>query len=312
MIKNIFNYILIALAFMCINVSYAHAEEEKKAKIDFRDGGIFLSSISSKELENIFESFEYTKYIYMPGWKYPPIFLDQMPYDFPNIDSKNKRINLFIRAMIPLTLKVNEEILFERQELIEIRYAFNKNQDLTNEEKEKLEKLAEKYDVFTRLKGFRRYNFIISQLDKKINTIPPSILIANAAIETNWGATDALMKANSLYKELVWFTDEGLDPEDPNDDSYRIKIFPTLYDSMKSFAFKINSNLNYEIFRHSRTNAFAREKKMDGRFLAHHMYYNSNIENFLGLLEYTITFYELTNIDKHAELGFPKDTDLRL
>lgn len=312
LIRNIFNLLIIGFAINSISASISYAEAEKKPKTEIKDGGVFVSNISSKELEATFANFEYNKYIYMPGWKYPPIFLEEMPYDFPQIEEKNTRINLFIRAMIPLALKVNENILFERLEFIKIRQAFEKNMDLNEEEKTKLEALAEKYDAFTKFKGLRRYNRLITDLDQRINIIPPSILIANAAIETDWGASKPLMQGNSLYKELVWYTDEGLDPEDPNDKTYRIKTFPTLYDSMTSFAHKINSNVNYEIFRHARATVLKSGKNMNGRMLAHNMYYNSNLKNFIGLLNYTITFYELTNIDKFATLGFPKDSDRRL
>lgn len=316
MIKRLINKILyinfIILVFACINLNnFSYAEETAKTKIEVLDDGLYIDNISTAELESLFSVLEYNRYIYMPGWKYPPIFLQHIPYDFQKVEDNNKRINLFIKIMIPLTLKVNEQIKLERLDFLELRIAFKDNLELTENEIEKLETLAEKYDVFTRLKGLRRYNYLIEQLDQKINIIPPSILIANAAIETNWGASDALMKANSLYKELVWYTDEGLEVDDSEDDSYRIKIFPTLYDSINSYALKINSNINYEIFRHARANVLSGTKPLLGRNLVHNFYYSSNLENFLGLLDYTITFYELSNIDS-AKLGFPDDKDFKL
>ena len=52
-----------------------------------------------------------------------------------------------------------------------------------------------------------------------------------------------------------------------------------------------------------------REKPVFGRSLAHTMLFDSNLKNFAGLLDYTITFYELTNFDE-AELGFVRLPDL--
>ncbi|MDR1693844.1 MAG: hypothetical protein LBR70_01430 [Lactobacillaceae bacterium] len=310
-IKNLSIFIFLGIVFASLNAFAQNTPQTGEKKIDFTEDGVYAKNIAIKDLQNLFDLFEYDRYIYMPGWKYPPIFLENMPTDFMSVEDRNKRINYFIKIMIPLALKTNEEIQIERLDFVNIRQAFDKNTDLTDEEKEKLEKFAERYDVFTRMSGLRRYNILIEKLDEKINTIPPSILIANAAIETNWGDSAPLREGNSLYKELVWYTDEGIKPEDSVDDSYRIKTFPTLLDSIRSFALKINSNVNYELFRHSRADLLSRGPVVNGRNISHNFYYNSNLQNFLGLLNYTITFYELTNIDK-AKLGFPDENDFRL
>lgn len=272
--------------------------------LELKEDGLYVSNISFAETEQLFADYNYTKYIIRAENKYPPIFLSEMPYDFRDHPDRNERINLFIRIMIPLALKLNEELLLERLEFVEIRLQFRENQALPEEQIARLEALAEKYDVFSRLKGLRRYNVLLERLDEKINIMSPSIMVANAAIETSWGEADALYQANSLYKELVWYTDEGLKVEDDSDDSYRIKIFPDLYSAMQSRALKINSDVNYEIFRYSRADRLNRGKLLNGRDMAHNVLSNSNLPNFVGLLNYTITFYELQNIDG-TTLGFP-------
>jgi uncharacterized FlgJ-related protein len=127
--------------------------------------------------------------------------------------------------------------------------------------------------------------------------------MATAAIESNWGTNRPAQLANSLYRELVWYTEDGLEPlDEPEDKSYRYKIFPTLYDSMVSHALKINSNVNYEQFRTERKQVRLREKPLLGRNFAHTMLLDSNLQNYAGILDYTITFYELINLDE-AELA---------
>ena len=48
-----------------------------------------------------------------------------------------------------------------------------------------IEHLADKYDIFTRLSAPQKYELILNELQNKIDIIPPSILLATAAINTN-------------------------------------------------------------------------------------------------------------------------------
>ena len=274
-----------------------------KPAVDIRYDGIYLNHASMSQLEKVYNDYNYRDYIYMPDWQYPPIFAETLPTDFDQIKNPQKRNRLFLQMMATLALKVNQEIELERIEILELIDAFNASHDLSAEQIKIIEDKAAKYDIFTRLKGERRYALILAQLKTKVDTVPPSILVGEAAIESNWGTNRPSKLANSLYRELVWYTDEGLEPLDETEDkSYRYKIYPNLYDSMAAHALKINAGINYEQFRTLREQARYREVPFLGRNVAHSMYFDSNLQNFAGLLDYTITFYELTNLDE-AELS---------
>ena len=276
---------------------------QAKEQIDIRYDGIYLNGVTLSQLETIYKDYNYRDYLYMKDWKYPPIFMESLPTDFNSIADSKKRNKLFLQMMVPLALKVNFEIMLERYKLEEIITEFNEKHDLSAEQIKIIEEKATKYDIFTRLQGERRYSLILKQLKERIDTVPPSILIAAAAIESDWGTNRPSQQANSLYRELVWYTDEGLEPLDEKEDkTYRYKIFNSLYDSMKSYALKINSGVNYQQFRTLRVLNRYREVPLLGRNIAHSMYFDSNLQNFAGILDYTITFYELTNIDE-AELA---------
>ena len=298
--KNSFFFFL-ALILFSANPCLAKNQE----KIKYESDGIYVQNISTKELETLFAQNAYPDYIYMPEWKYPPIFLEHMPYDFDKTSNENRRNNLFLRILIPLSLKVNDEILAERYELLSVNENFETKKDFTDEEKAFLEEKAKKYDSFTRLKGLRRYQFFLENLNQKIDIVSPSVLVALAAIETNWGTSESLQKANSLYKEKTWYSKEGLEVNDPTDNSYKIKIYNNLYDSMYDFALKMNAYKDFEDFRSNRQQLKRRDKEQNGRYLANNLILASGLKNYAGILDYTITFYELTNIDG-ASLGFVK------
>lgn len=295
MIK-IFTYILL---FFLITPAIGNT-----AAYNFEADGIYIDEITTSELENIYQIYGYKDYIYMRDWIYPPIFLKKLPSDFQEINDSQKRNKLFLQIIGPLALKTQEHLLEERVKILSLEKEFKESHNLTPAQENYLEEQAQKYDVFTRLKGERRYAYILKELILRVNAVSPSLLMGVAAIESNWGTNRPSNEANSLYRELLWYSDEaGLIPQNETEDKdYKYKIFPSLIDSMYSYAHKINSGVNYHQVRFLRQEIESRDKPVFGRTLAHAMIFDSNLPNFAGLLDYTITFYELTNFDE-ASLG---------
>lgn len=293
---------IITILFFCFT---ANAVETKKEPVmEYKPDGLYLTNITVSDLEDIYQIYKYNDYIYMPNWTYPPIFLNNLPVDFAKITDTKKRNKLFLQILAPLTLKLSNEQREERYYIRKLRMDFLEGAELTAEQEAFVEEKATKYDLFTRMKGHRRYDLLLKKLELQADIVPPSILIAAAAIESAWGTARPTVEANSLYKELVWYSEEGLTPKDETEDkTYKYKIFPTLYDSVKSYAHKLNTGINYEQMRFTRSEIERHDKPVLGRSLAHTMLFDSTLPNFAGILNYTLTFYELTNFDE-AELGY--------
>ena len=67
---------------------------------------------------------------------------------------------------------------------------------------------------------------------------------------------------------------------------------------MKSFALKFNSNISYEHARYLRNLRHESGIQPSGRGTVHAMVFQSPLENYLGILDYTITFYKLMLLDQ--------------
>lgn len=263
---------------------------------------IEIDRIKTKDLQDIYAFYGYKgekDYLMVPSYHYPPIFLRHFPDDFTTITDEARRNALFIKILAPLTLKLNNEIIAERREIAALNKDFLQNQELSPQQEQWLEDKAAKYDVFTRLKGHRRYTYLLEELLQKVHVIPPSVLITASALETNWGTSRIVKEANSLYKALDWYTDQGLKPiGETQDDSYRIKIYPDIYRSMQEFAHKLNSALPYQDFRGFRNRVLDRRTPLLGSTLAPYLVWNSPLKNYAGLFDYTLAYYELNIIDK--------------
>ena len=254
-------------------------------------------------IERIFKQHGYTNYLLPPEYNYPELFVQTFPTDFSTIKSENQRHKFFLMILLPLALETNRKIEIERRVITYLEHKHLSGK-LDTSDSEIIENLGRKYDIFTRLPPPGRTERILTELKTKVDIIPPSVLLASAAINTGWGEAGFLEKSNNLYKELVWNTNEGLKPtEETKDDSYRIKIYPSLAASMEAYALKLNSSVDYQEFRDARQNLRYRNSTVDGRFLAPYLILASPLPNFAGLLDYTITFYRLNELDKYARLA---------
>ena len=281
-----------ALASLLISApSYAEIKIKQFAGITY------IENATVEELEAVYTKYKYKRFRALDDDAYPAIFVKTLPIDFQEISSQKYRNELFIRILTPLALKINEEISNERHTLLRLEKSFIKNKTLTPNELERLENLTIKYDYFTREKGDIKIGLQFQNLKKRINIIPPSIFIAAAAMESNWGFSRPAKLANSLYKEKVWFTNEGLEPLENKEDGYRFKIFDSLIESMRSFALTFNSNINYEHAWSARDGMIERLGVILGENIAYSLSNSSNLPNFVGILDYTTAFYDLFALD---------------
>lgn len=179
-----------AVLFLLLLTALFEPAEVRAAEplaMELKPEGLYVDNVNVPVLQKMFADYGYKDYIYMPEWKYPPLFLNSLPEDFAKTEDKSFRNRLFIQILAPLALLVNERITLERYPLLLMRERLDKGEKLTAENKKELERLAEKYDVFTRMKGDGRYEILLAELLNRADEVPPSFLIAAAAAESNWG-----------------------------------------------------------------------------------------------------------------------------
>lgn len=154
-----------AVLFLLLLTALFEPAEVRAAEplaMELKPEGLYVDNVNVPVLQKMFADYGYKDYIYMPEWKYPPLFLNSLPEDFAKTEDKSFRNRLFIQILAPLALLVNERITLERYPLLLMRERLDKGEKLTAEDKKELERLAEKYDVFTRMKGDGRYEILLA------------------------------------------------------------------------------------------------------------------------------------------------------
>jgi Bax protein len=190
----------------------------------------------------------------------PRLFLANLPSDIENIDTPADRKQLFMAATLPLILRVNEAILADRAALRDIAWRSSQGRALTAHENEWLVELAARY---------RLAQPDVKELMKRVDVVPPSMALAQAAAESGWGTSRFAREGNAIFGQWTYMADEGILPKDrPANASHFVKSFDTLTESVWSYARSLNTHRAYADFRNERQALRKANKPIDGYHLA--------------------------------------------
>lgn len=252
-----------------------------------------------KDLEYEFERYSYQLDALDKG--VPAIILKSLPGDISTIRSSQQKKTFFFKALLPMVLLANDEIRYERKQLLKIQEVLSTEQHLTSVQSEILAALAERYKVTNNLK---EPALTISKLMKRVDIIPADLALAQAANESAWGTSRFSLVANNLFGEWTFIKGQGIIPEGrPEGETYEVQKFSTVYHSVRSYLNNLNSHSAYKNLRNLRADSRQRGINPDGLVLAE------------GLLRYSIRgedyVKELQAMIKKNRMGRFADAKLR-
>ena len=165
--------------------------------------------------------------------------LDHLPSEMKSIENVKKRKNLFIQIVLPLIIEENTKIKLDRKKLFVI---LNKNSNSKSE----IEWLKKKFKQY----GVAKND--LSTLKIRMDEIPVSLAIAQAAKETGWGTSRFAQKGNALFGQWTW-SGNGIKPAGAdNDSTHKVASFKVLKASVKAYQRNINTHSSYKKFRKER------------------------------------------------------------
>ncbi len=228
----------------------------------------------------------------------PRVFVTAMPVDMLLLDSIEHRKTVFFKSMLPLILHVNEEILEQRQRLLDLQKRIRAGQKLSTEERLWIEDMADRYEVKSAGPD---------DLLRRVDVIPPSLALAQAAEESGWGTSRFAQKGKALFGQRTFHQTSGLVPAArPEGKRHKVKSFGRLLDGVHSYARNLNIHPAYRQFRKVRAALRERdgeETMIDGLTLAGTMLrYSERGTDYVRTIEIIIRANELDQFDK-ARLG---------
>ena len=184
-----------------------------------------------------------------------PVALTLLPAEIKMIESTKKRKEFFIQIVLPLVLKENNNIRLDRKMLFNI---INKSNN-TQLEKKWLEKKYKQYGVISK---------DLSVLKVRMDEVPVSLAIAQAAKETGWGTSRFAQEGNALFGQWTW-SGEGLKPKEADEDKgHKVMKFNVLQASVRAYQRNLNTHPSYENFRLARAQLRDAGKKLDSIILS--------------------------------------------
>ena len=157
-------------------------------------------------------------------------------------DVKLKKADFF-DFLLPKVQLANERISAERHFVASIKNS--KTTDLSKLQKIRLGTLAEKYKVEQ-----TEIPDVIQALLVRVNRIPASLVLAQAANESAWGTSRFAKKGNNLFGQWCYVKGCGLVPKSRgNNENHEVAKFKNVQASVESYMKNLNSQYSYETLR---------------------------------------------------------------
>ena len=168
-----------------------------------------------------------------------PVALTLLPQEIKMIENIKKRKEFFIQIVLPLILKENNNIKLDRKRLFNI---INKSNN-TDLEKKWLDKKYKQYGIPSK---------DLSTLKIRMDEVPVSLALAQAAKETGWGTSRFAQEGNALFGQWTW-SGEGLKPKDADkNEGHKVMKFNVLQASVRAYQRNLNTHSSYKEFRKER------------------------------------------------------------
>ncbi len=180
-----------------------------------------------------------------------PIYFTQFPRDLDALQSTKLKKETFIKIVLPLIVAENERILSDREKLIRL----SDKKFTTDLEKQWLRQKLLEYKV-------KKGN--LKELIVRMDIIPTSIALAQAAKESGWGTSRFALEGNAIFGQWTW-SGQGIAPLDrESNKNHKILKFPILRASVKAYQNNLNTHKSYNKFRQKRLSLRDKKKKISG------------------------------------------------
>jgi len=257
---------------------------------------------SREELESYFSSLGYTREALRAGAEeVPRVRIAAYPHGWSDGANTARKKSLFFRTLVPLVLEVNERILASRERLASLLEQTAPGQPLPRPTRHWLGALGARYLVWgperaARLVGLTRFER--DELLLRIDAIPVSLALGQAAYESGYASSRAAVQGNALFGQWHW--GRGLRPEKPREalGDYRIAAFGSPLAAVEAYALNLNTHRAYRQFRQLR--ACQRERgatALDGLELAEAMTRYAESEEYVATLRAVIRRNRLRRFD---------------
>lgn len=190
----------------------------------------------------------------LPSWASTPL------PDFSRYTVVSERKDAFFSYLFPRIALANLRIEAARGYLSQLR----RKESLNEQENAWLETHANRLRVDT-----ENRKALFERLERRMDVVPPSLMMAQAANESAWGTSRFATQGNNLFGQWCFTQGCGLVPRSrPAGMSHEVEVFDSPYHSLRSYMTNLNRHNAYKGLRERRETLRTQGRSPDGITLA--------------------------------------------
>lgn len=237
-----------------------------------------------------------------------PLLVEEAPAlrvpDFNAIQDVDARKLRFFDFLQPYVDAENRKIMAQRSELLRLEGKIAEGLSLTRKEKAFVSAISEEYEIDTIDQSSPDH---FRQLLRRVDIIPSSLVLAQAANESAWGTSRFAIEGNNFFGEWCYTEGCGLVPERRHSDaSHEVRAFGDVAESVRSYFMNINTFPSYLKLRRIRETLRDQGKAIDGLSLSEGLdSYSERGAEYIEELQSMINFNELHRRDGSHKTSGP-------
>ncbi|MGW8311763.1 MAG: glucosaminidase domain-containing protein [Desulfuromonadales bacterium] len=229
---------------------------------------------SESELEQLISDLDYKPEDWQAGIReVPRLYITDIPARWGDKSSKELDVatkkQVFFLFLGPLILHSNELIQTNRDRVASIIEMLRAGATVSAEDQTFLSEIAETYKVTESKTELITDRSLQDKLLRRVDTVPPSLVLAQAAEESGWGTSRFAVEGNALFGIWTW-GDKGITPLQQRSvlGNYKIASYETPLQSVIAYMHNLNTHQAYQELRARRAELRKTGAKVTGWDLA--------------------------------------------
>jgi Bax protein len=216
------------------------------------------NKISQRQIEPVTRKVHSRKFNAQKESLYSPndlqgLTIQRFPSDLGYRDVSSKK-QTFFQLLLPSILIALKEVKEERQRLLELieKISFQPSLKLSSENRLWQSNLSpdEISFLLTLSKKYRSHE--ASELIRKINGYPVSLILAQGAIESSWGTSRFAVQGNNIFGVWTW-GEKGIIPYQRDEDkTHKVAVYDSILESVRDYLLTLNRHYAYGDLRQYR------------------------------------------------------------
>ncbi|OQY23337.1 MAG: hypothetical protein B6I37_05550 [Desulfobacteraceae bacterium 4572_35.2] len=252
-----------------------------------------IKPTSYVQIQQLFDQLDYSWTTLDQG--VPDITLHNFPADLSTVPNVKQKKHLFFLSLLPMVITQNEKVLQQRDQLKQLFAQYDKEQQLSVDDKDWIKRLMKEYRFSNDPLNNRTQR---KQLLSRVDMIPTALVLAQAANESAYGTSRFAQQANNIFGEWTFIQGTGIVPKNrPVGETYEVKKFSSLNDSIQSYINNLNTHQAYSKLRASREMMRSNQQPLQAFYLAEGLLnYSTRRDAYVTEIQTMINYNQLSQL----------------